>query len=438
MKSALVIGLGFAGESTARQVAKRGIEVVVTEDRPTDEKRAEARRIGVELVEVPDEQRVAELVASVDAVLPSPAVPLAHPAIQTALAAGVPVWTEFELAAQWDDRPCVAVTGTNGKTTVTTLVELMVKAAGRSTVAAGNNDLPLLDALDQDVECFVLEASSFRLEFTDTFRPEVGTWLNFAPDHLDWHPDLDHYAASKAKIWSHQRPDDVAIGNAADEVVMKHLRGAPSRQVTVGGDYGVVDGVLRTPDNRVIAAAADLPRNLPHDIANALAAAATVLEWMPDAIEPVRAVLHEFRGLPHRMALISDARGVRWIDDSKATTPASVVAGVGGLESAVLIAGGRNKGLDLSELATLAGRVHRVVAIGEAAEDIEHAFDGTGVPVERASSMDDAVAVAARHARTGDAVVLSPACASFDWYRNYAERGDDFARAVRELTGGRV
>lgn len=429
---ALVIGLGMASEPAVRQLLAHGHEVVVLEDSPSEVSRARAERLGIETVSDVD---VATLVAGVDLVAPSPSVVIGHPAIQAALAGGVPVWSEFELVMQWDDRPMVAVTGTNGKTTVTTLVEMMLAESGRNVVSCGNNDLPLIEAiLDPAVEMFVVEASSFRLEFTDTFRPVVGTWLNLSPDHLDWHPTFEHYADAKFKMWGKQRPDDVAIGNAEDAAVMSYLERAPGRRVTFGlaiGDYRVDGGTLVEPGGRSIADVADLPRNLPHDLANALAASATAIE-AGATVDACGAVLRAFAGLPHRVAFVRDTGGVRWFDDSKATTPASVVTAVQGFDSVVLIAGGKNKGLDLSVLRDVAPRLRSVVAIGAAAPIVEDVFRGI-VPVTTASSMEDAVARAADAAQPGDVVLLSPGCASYDWYKNYNERGDDFARVVNAL-----
>ena len=435
---ALVLGLAVTNEAVVRQVQARGGTVVVLDDRPSDPSRERALALGVELQATADIDPAA-MVAAVDVVLPSPGVPIEHPIIAAAGAAGVPVWSEFELAAQWDDRPLVAVTGTNGKTTVTELVTEMLREAGRVPVLVGNNDVPLVDALDrEDVDVFVVEASSFRLQLTDRFRAGVAVWLNLSPDHLDWHPDLDHYAAAKFRIWANQRPDDVALANADDAVVLEWSRRAPSRVLTFGvtsaeADYRVSDGALRRPDGAVIAEVARLPRRLPHDLSNALAAGAAALEAGAD-VASVRSVLERFSGLPHRVQLVGDAGGVQWYDDSKATTPASVVAGVSGFASAVLIAGGKNKGLDLGVLRDLAPHLRGVVAIGEAGPLIASVFDGV-VPVRPAASMDDAVRAAGSMAEDGDAVVLSPGCASYDWYRNYNERGDDFARAVRDHIG---
>ena len=196
------------------------------------------------------------------------------------------------------------------------------------------------------------------------------------------------------------------------------------------GDYSVVDGVLRAPAGDLLPVAS-LPRSLPHDVANALAASAAALA-AGATVEGVRAALASFGGLPHRLTLVAESGGVRWFDDSKATNPHAALAAVSGFESVVLVAGGRNKGLDLSLLAGAADRVRAVVAIGEATAEVGDAFAGVR-PVRVAQSMDGAVRLAAAEAVPGDAVLLSPGCASFDWYESYAARGDDFARAVREL-----
>ncbi|HUP86123.1 MAG TPA: UDP-N-acetylmuramoyl-L-alanine--D-glutamate ligase [Acidimicrobiales bacterium] len=433
---ALVLGLAITNDAVVRQVQARGGKVTVLDDAPSDASRERALGLGLELHRT-DEVDVATMLAAVDVVLPTPGMRISHPVLVSAAAAGVPVWSEFELAAEWDARPIVAVTGTNGKTTVTTLITSMLAASGRVVVDAGNNDLPLVDALDRrDVELFVVEASSFRLQFTERFRPVVGVWLNLSPDHLDWHPTMDHYAEAKFRIWANQRADDVAIANAEDDEVMQWAAKAPGRVVTYGlsvGDYRLSEGALKTPGGAVIVQVDDLAQQLPHELSNFLAAGAASLE-AGASMDAVRSVLVDFRGLPHRVELVVDAGGVRWYDDSKATTPASVLAAVSGFDSAVLIAGGRNKGLDLGVLRPLSSRLRAVVAIGESGPMVASVFEGA-CPVVSAASMDEAVARAASLAQPGDAVVLSPGCASYDWYSNYNERGDDFVRAVRDLVG---
>ncbi|HVL02820.1 MAG TPA: UDP-N-acetylmuramoyl-L-alanine--D-glutamate ligase, partial [Acidimicrobiales bacterium] len=392
---------------------------------------------GITTVEAPDPVAVDAMVAGTDLVVPSPPVPPSHPAVRGAVAAGIPVWSEFELAARWSTLAMVAVTGTNGKTTVTTLVEAMLTASGLRTVSAGNNDLPLVDALDPALDVVVVEASSFRLCFTERFRPRVATWLNHAEDHLDWHLSMDHYRAAKARVWAAQEPGDVAVANADDPVVMAATHGLRSRVVTFGleeGSWRVEDGHLTMPDGDALLGVDELWRSLPHDRVNALAAAATALA-AGASLDGVRKALREFRGLPHRVSLVAEHDGVRFYDDSKATDPHAAVTAIAGFHSVVLIAGGRNKGLDLGLLARETARLRGVVAVGEAAEEVMRVFAGSTVAVVRAGSMDAAVAAARDSARPGDVVLLSPGCASYDWYSSYAERGDDFARAVTESIG---
>ena len=424
MPYALVYGLGQAGEAMARHLLRRGWDLKLGDDSDAAQSRANALGLDLDVATDPDSS-----VRDVDVVVPAPGLPIHHPVIRAALANGIPVWSEFEFVARWGHPPLVAVTGTNGKTTVCTLVTDMLAAAGKKVVAAGNNELPLVDALDLELDVIVVEASSFRLEFTETFRPIVGTWLNVSADHLDWHGSMDDYIAAKAKLWARQSADDTAVANADDPVVLAQAQRAPSRLRTYSM-HDAATGMLEVNGESIIAVD-ELPRSWPHDVSNALAAALTAISAGADPAS-CRRVLAEFRGLPHRVELIGDSGGVQFYDDSKATTPASVVTAVAGFDSVVLIAGGRNKGLDLGVINEVGDHIRAVVAIGEAAPDVQRVFEATR-PVVVATSMDDAVRKARDAAREGDVVLLSPGCSSFDWYSNYAERGDDFARAVRAL-----
>ena len=435
-----MIGLGLSGEAVARHLRDRAALVRVVDDHPTDETRRRAQALGLPLEACPDEARLRQLVEEVDVVVPSPGVPEDHPVFRLAAELRRPVRGEVELAARWARRPLVAVTGTNGKTTVTELVAAMLGESGLRTVAAGNIGLPLSEAVRRDVDVLVVEVSSFQLRFTDAFRPAVAVWLNFAEDHLDWHPSLDAYAEAKARIWAHQTAEDVAVVNADDPVVMRWAAHAPSRVIRFGlrepAEYVVAEGWLTGPHGGIVAVA-DLPRALPHDLANGLAAAATA-EAVGAGRSAVAAALRRFDGLPHRVTLVGEGRGVRWYDDSKATNPHAALAAVSGFESVVLVAGGRNKGMDLAPLADAAAHIRAVVALGEAAPEVAAAFDGLR-PVVHAATMAEAVEAAAGLARPGDVVLLSPACASFDQYPSYAHRGEDFARSVQALLqGGRV
>jgi UDP-N-acetylmuramoylalanine--D-glutamate ligase len=430
----LVLGLGVTGSAVLRALVARGEGAVAVDDRPSPAGRRLAEELGVDLVEAPSAATLDALVFAAEAVVPSPGLPDHHPVFAAARTAGVPILSEFDLAGRWDDRPVVAITGTDGKTTVTELTRAMLDASGQRAAAVGNTEVPLVAAIDDlDIDVFVVEASSYRLLHSARFAPQVGTWLNVAPDHLDNHATFDAYVDAKARLWADQNADQVAIGNADDAVVLERLRRAPARQETFGlsdaADHRLRGDELVLEGERSLAHVQELHRAFPHDIANALAAAASAAP-AGGTTAGMRSALLAFRGLPHRVSLVGEAGGVRWYDDSKATTPHATHAAVRAFDSVVLIAGGRNKGLDLTDLALDQDRIRAVVAIGEAGPDVAAAFDGRR-PVRSAGSMDEAVDAAASLALAGDAVLLSPACASFDWYRSYAERGDDFVRAVQ-------
>ncbi len=432
---ALLVGFGVTNRAVCAQLRDRGCPVVVVDDNPEAISRTQAETLGVELVDPPAADNWLALVAGSRVMVPTPGLPESHPALAAATSAGVPVVSEFDLSQRWDPRPTLAVTGTNGKTTVTILAAAMLEASGVAVSVAGNTETPLVEAIrDQRPAAFVVEASSFRLGYSRCFRPDVGAWLNFAPDHLDVHASLDSYLRAKVSLWSRADEHTLAIVNRDDPVVASH---APDRcqVVTFGhgeGDFRVGDGALWARSER-LADVAELPRSQPHELSNHLAAAAVALAGGANA-DGVGAALRQWTGLPHRVTLVAEHGGVGFYDDSKATTPHAVCAAVRSIGRSVLIAGGRNKGLDLGPMADVAGGLRSVVAIGEAAPEVEQVFAGR-CPVTRAESMADAVAAAARMAQSGDAVLLSPGCASFDWYHSYAERGRDFTRLVREMIG---
>jgi UDP-N-acetylmuramoylalanine--D-glutamate ligase len=431
----LVYGLGVSGSAAARHLVAEGFDVVAADDDPGQGPRQRSAALGLELVVAPDDRRLRDLAAGVDEIVVSPGVPAGHGVF--GLGPGVRLVGEVELAWRRARSTMVAVTGTNGKTTVTTLITAMLLASGVKAVAAGNIGAPLLDAVAGEAEVVVAEVSSFQLALTETFHPAVAAWVNFSEDHLDWHATLDDYREAKARVWANSGPGDVVVANAEDPVVLAAAQGPVGRGATVvtfglrSGDYTVTGGRLVGPGGTVVAPVDEIPRAHPHDLADALCAAAAALAAGATA-DGCRSALGGFRGLPHRVELVGEARGVRFYDDSKATTPGAVLAALDGFGSAVLIAGGRNKGLDLSVLRGAAGHLRGVVAIGEAAGEVTTAFAGA-CPVVEASSMAGAVDRATEMARPGDVVLLSPACASFDWYSSYGARGDDFARLVRAL-----
>jgi UDP-N-acetylmuramoylalanine--D-glutamate ligase len=408
--------------------------VTVVDDRLDDELAIDATALGCRFVGAPDPAVLAQLTDEVEIVVVSPGVPPSHPVFA---AGGAPVISEVELAYRLSDIPIVGITGTNGKTTVSLLVAALLSASGLATRAVGNIGTPLVEAIDEELDLLVCELSSFQLAFTREFRPMVATWLNLAEDHLDWHATLADYIAAKNRIFAAQRPDDVAIGNGDDPVVAAALAVAGAQQVRFSpsdGDYRIEGDRFIGPGGTELATIGDLPRALPHDRLNALAALATAIEAGASPSHCPEALRHT-PALPHRVSLVASVDGVDFFDDSKATTPSAVIAALSSFESSVLIAGGRNKGLDLSVLRTFVDaspehRVRGVVAIGEAAAEVESTF--SGYEVRRGRSMDEAVELAASLARRGDVVLLSPGCASFDWYSSYEERGEDFARAAKD------
>ncbi len=430
----LVLGFGVTGGAVVDALVRRGHVPVVVEDRPGDQARDRARSLGIELVESPDESELARIVGECTAVLPSPGIPDHHPIFAAARESGRPILSEFDLAAAWDERPVVAITGTNGKTTVTMMVTDALERSGRRAAAVGNTETPLVEAIeDPATDVFVVECSSFRLAHSRRFAPDVAAWLNFAPDHLDAHATLEDYRAAKASIFAHLGPEATAVVAAEDDVVMAARPSIPG-VVSFGldiGDWRVEEGHLIGPNGPLVALDR-LSRRQPHDLRNAAAAAAIGIA--AGATEAgVVAMLESFSGLPHRVQFVAEIDGVAWYNDSKATVPHATLAAVGGFESVVLIAGGRNKGLDLSGLADAVPPIRAVVATGDAAPEI-HAIFSSLVPVVMASSMGDAVAAAAELAQPGDTALLSPSCTSYDWYPNYGARGEHFVALVKERT----
>ena len=451
-----MLGLGITGDAVVRHRAAAGDDVTVVEDSPGDdayrERVATAVAAGADVVEWPGPDRLAGLVRDSDLLVPSPGVNERHPAIAAARAAGVPIRAEVDLAAELAvarGKHLVAVTGTNGKTTVTTLITSMLNQSGVAALAAGNIGLALLDAVDARTGAaaragvLVAEVSSFQLAFTtQAFRPNVAVLLNVAPDHLDWHGSFERYAAAKARVFAHQGPGDVLVFNRDDELAAQLAMDAPSRRVAFSmtdgvGLFRVHNGALVDTVGERVALLSDPPFTfVSHDRANVLAAAAAALEMGATNGGITRALL-DYPRLHHRVARVGNAGGVQYYDDSKATNPHATISAVRGFDridgKVVLVAGGRNKGLELSALRAVAPRLRGVVAIGEAAAEVEAAFSGA-VPTARARSMQEAVVFAARRAQPGDVVLLSPACASYDWYPSYAARGDDFAHEVARLS----
>ncbi len=442
----LIVGLGKTGVSCARYLRAQGAWVAVTDSRPNPPGLEQLRRDFPEVAVFTGGFDPAAFAAA-DQLVVSPGVPVAEPLIQQTLARGVPVIGDVELFARAARAPVCAITGSNGKSTVTTLLGLMARLAGRQVRVGGNLGEPVLDLLDDQADLYVLELSSFQLETTPGLCARAAVVLNVSPDHMDRYPDLAAYGAAKARIYDRAK---VAVINRDDAQVTAMAR-APERELgfTLGipaaGDYGIlaIDGapwLCRGTELLLPAAEVLIPGR--HNLANALAALA-LAEACDLPIEPCRDALRTFPGLEHRSQLVADRAGVRWYDDSKGTNPGATVAALDGLVSpddagrVVLIAGGDGKGADFAPLGPAAARAARaVVLIGRDAPLIEAVLKGLEppVPLVWAADMSDAVQQAGSLAQPGDAVLLSPACASFDMFDNYEHRGRVFADAVRRFT----
>ena len=440
-----MVGLGRSGIAAAALCAARGARVTVTDKRPAAELGAALTQLPASVAHELGGHRRETFLGS-DLIVLSPGVP-EIPELAAARAASVEITGELELASQFVSATIVAITGTNGKSTTTTLVGEMLRATGRPTFVGGNLGEPLAEAVGTPAAATggfcVVEVSSFQLETVGTFHPRVAVLLNITPDHLDRYDGLDGYAAAKARVFAAQTADDFAVVNFDDPLAVRASAAARSRRDGFSIVQSLATGawlggplMLKLANHPPESYPADLPWLLGqrHNQANALAAllAARLAGASP---AEARAGLLAFRPLSHRMELVVDADGITYYDDSKGTNVGAVVAALDGFpRRVVLIAGGRDKGGDYAPLAEALGRVGRAaILIGEAADKMQAAFDGV-LPIERAATLEAAVEAARRLARPGDAVVLSPACSSFDMFRDYAHRSEVFRGAVARVT----
>jgi len=432
--SVLVLGLGISGRSAARFCAAQGARRVVAADERPREALEELEALE-EAVEVCAGRALPDP-GEFDLVVPSPGVPPARYAARARR-----VWGDVELAARALAVPIIGITGTNGKSTTTRLVEAMARAAGLRAEAAGNIGVPALGLVGRPLDLAVLEVSSFQLETTESFRPRVAAILNVTPDHLDRHGSFEAYAAAKARILEHQGPQDAAVLAADDPVVAamaekargRVLRFSLRQGASCEATFDAGAALLRQGDQVARIALDGLRLQGRHNLENVLAALLCVAALGLDPLRAARSLIR-FDGLPHRMELVRERGGVAFVNDSKGT---NVGAAVRSLESfsrpVVWIGGGRNKGLDFAELAGPAERRMRAsVLIGEAADLLAAALNGH-TPVYIEPSIEAAVRRAAELAQPGDVVLLSPACASFDQFQGYAERGERFRAAVQAL-----
>jgi len=436
----LVVGFRATGQAVARTLAARGATVRAADARP-------AAALGVDPAAWPGiELRLGEsgpaLLDGMDLVVPSPGVPRSAPPLAAAVARGVAIVSEIEVAFGLLACPVVAITGTNGKSTTTTLVGLALARAGRRVFTGGNLGTPLITAVDEAPEIAVAEVSTFQLEWARAFRPWIGCCLNVTPDHLDRHASFAEYRALKARLFAAQRAGDFAVLNRDDPECWSFRPGLAARVVSFGNgevDEGAfVEGaavVLRLPGRPEERYGLSRTRLRGcHNVENVCAAVivarlagapATAVQEAIDAIEP----------LPHRLTLVAERGGVRWFDDSKATNVGAAVKSLASFSGpVVLLAGGVDKGGDYAPLVrAAAGKVRLALVFGRAGEQIARALAAGGVAVEPAADLAAAVRAAARTARAGDTVLLAPACSSFDMFPDYRARGRAFRTAVEAL-----
>lgn len=437
-KRAMVVGLGVSGRAAARFLAARGAAIVMTDRNPA----ADTSALPPGEIHLGHENP--EWLRGVDLVVVSPGVPRDCVLLTDALARGIAIVGELELASRFIKAPIVGITGTNGKSTVTTMVGAILAAAGRNAFVGGNLGTPLIEAADRDYDVAVAEISSFQLEWIEKFRAHAAIHLNLSDDHFDRYRDLEDYGRAKARIFENQGAGDFAILNRDDPNVWKLRLGLRAQTVGFGfatappGVHAIwpATGTLLFFDIAGRRGRLDLSEfKLPgrHNLSNAMAAAAAALAL---GIEPgaIEAGLASFKPLAHRIEFVREWRGVKFFDDSKGTNVGAVLEALEAVPAPViLIAGGVDKGGDYSPLlAPIKQKVKLLLLIG-AARDKMHSALSDVAPAEMVETLAEAVRRAADAAQPGDTVLLSPACSSFDQFRNYAERGNLFKELVRAL-----
>ena len=442
-KRVLVVGLARTGVATSIFCADRGALVTATDSRGESdlgETVAKLKETGV-TVELGSHREKTFL--EQDLIVPSPGVPADEPHLQAARAKGVTIWSEIELAYRFTKGRLIGITGSNGKTTTTSLVEHILRSAGMRTILAGNIGTPLIGCVDAmtDSTCTVVELSSFQLELVDTFRPNIGVFLNLTPDHLDRHHTMEAYGAAKARLFENQTADDAAVLNADDPPSTAYAPSLPrvywfSRKKRVAqGAYVRGQEIVFRHDGaeEVLLKLEDIPLAGSHNVENVLAASAAA-RLAGAAAKAIAKGVQSFAGVEHRLEFVSEIGGVRYYNDSKATNVDATLKAIDAFPGRILvILGGKDKGSDYTVLQKpLREKAILALLIGAAAEKIEKQIAGS-VALERAETLERAVETASHAARRGDVVLLAPACASFDQFQNYEHRGRVFKDLVRQL-----
>ncbi len=447
-KRVTVVGLARSGVASCKILAEHGAAVLGTDQSAAEALRADLPDLARRGIRLETGGHSPEGILDTDLLVVSPGVDLRLSLFARARAAGIPIWSEVELAYRLTGARFLAVTGTNGKSTTVSLLGEMVEGAGLPCVVAGNIGTALCEAVPglTSSHWVVAELSSFQLETIEAFRPHVAILLNLAPDHLDRYDTVEDYYTAKVRIFLNQTTDDFAVLNADDPLVLKYAQGIRSRLCLFSRLRAVGDGSFLRGDRIVVRREGRTERVCEtssiriqgvHNVENSLAAAAAASAINVPA-DAIASALAGFPGLPHRLEFVAEVDGVRYVNDSKGTNVGAVVKSLEGYgEGLILIAGGKDKGGDFTPLRPLVEtRVKTMILIGQARAKIRAHLDGA-CPMEDAKSLEAAVDRAAQIASPGDTVLLSPACASFDMFRDFEERGEAFRRTVGGLRSRR-
>lgn len=446
VKKVLIIGVAKSGIAVAHFLRAKGAQVVMTDAKTAEQLQETLKGIDIENMPLVLPGYPSMVGAGFDFVVISPGVPLTVPPVQEAMQMGVPVISELELAYRFCQAPFVAITGTNGKTTTTTLIGEILHKTNSQVFVGGNIGLPLITEVEQLTQSGVVvaEVSSFQLETTVDFKPKVSVILNITPDHLDRHGTLAKYTEAKAKILANQDSTDFTIINYDDPPTRALAEKSRGQVIFFSHLHKLEKGIYVDEDSIIvnldgqkekIMAVKDIGIRGAHNLENALAAVAAA--WvMGVRSEPLAKVLHEFSGVVHRMEFVAEINGVRFINDSKGTNPDAAMKALDSYnEPVVLIAGGKNKGSDFDQFAQkIKAKTRALVLVGQCAEQIKEQVEKVGYNnIKMAQTFTQAVKMAAAEAQKGEVVLLSPACASWDMFNSYEERGDLFKEVVGQI-----
>src|SRR5215468_798380 len=442
-KKTLVIGLARTGLTTSFFCARHGAIVTATDTRSESELGEASTKLRAAGVSVQLGGYTDKILDGQELVIPSPGVPANSEILKAAGARNIPVWSEIELADRFLHGRLIGITGSNGKTTTTSLIEHILKNSGFSTLLAGNIGTPLIDVVERtnDQTVTVAELSSFQLEWTETFRPNISVFLNLTPDHLDRHGSMEAYGAAKARIFEKQTASDFAVLNADDPASTPYAPSTPKvlwfsrkQRVAQGAFLRGEEIVFRYHgEEEMILKQSEIPLPGAHNLENFLAAV-TASRLAGGRPHEIQKAIRSFKGVEHRLEFVAELNGVRYYNDSKATNVDATLKALDAFPGRILIVlGGKDKGSDYTILQTpLREKAVLALLIGAAAEKIESQVRGS-VAIERAGTLERAVETASRAAQPGDIVLLAPACASFDQFENYEHRGRVFKRLVLEL-----